>query len=135
MHSLGVLAIEWDCPPGAADLARALTDATRGAVRVTDLMFRHGDTQLVVLIPDCDTATGQIVSERVTVSALDALGHRGASVWIGFACAPADGDTLSELVQAAQSRLRRQRTGGAPLSIVPASGGPDDMPGPRAIPA
>jgi GGDEF domain-containing protein len=98
------------------------------------LTFRHGDSQLIVLIPDCDVETGQAVAERVTSSTVHALKGEGMAIRIGFACAPADGDTLSELVQAAQSRLRRQRSSSAALAVIKPTD-PDALPGPQAIPA
>jgi putative nucleotidyltransferase with HDIG domain len=136
MHSLGVLAVEWEHSLKAPDVLRRLADATRAAIRVTDLMFRQDDQQLVVLIPDCDPETGQMVADRVAASILGALDSEAAAVRVGLACAPIDGDTLTELVQAAQSRLRRQRTAGQVLAVVTRPPNTDDLPGAqRAIPA
>jgi GGDEF domain-containing protein len=133
MHSLGVLAVEWD-GQSDPDTLRTLASATRGAIRVTDLTFRHGDSQLIVLIPDCDPETGQAIAERVTSSTLHALNGGATTICIGFACAPSDGDTLSELVQAAQSRLRRHRLSSVALTVVKPTD-PDALPGAQAIPA
>jgi GGDEF domain-containing protein len=134
MHSLGVLAVEWDethaAPGGLRDLAGAL----RGATRVTDLMFRHGEQQVVVLVPDCDGDIARTIADRVTSTVAAALHVEPAGVRIGLACAPDDGDTLSELVNAAQARLRRHR--GSP-SLQPGAR-PHDPPGAapaQAIPA
>ncbi|MGE3845182.1 MAG: HD domain-containing phosphohydrolase, partial [Vicinamibacterales bacterium] len=135
MYSLGILALEWDTHASSPDQLRRLAEAVRKAVRVTDLTFRHGEQRLVVLIPDCDSETGTAVSERVTMAVAAALGSRNV-VHTGFASAPADGDTLTELVQAAQSRLQRQRNGGALMVVAhhpPDSG--DASGAPRAIPA
>ncbi len=118
MHSLGVLAIEWEGHATDTSALRNLATVTRAAVRVTDLMFRYGERELVVLVPDCGLDTGQLVAERVTASALQALGLDRSAVCVGLACAPGDGDTLSELVQAARARLRRQR-GSAALAVTP----------------
>jgi GGDEF domain-containing protein len=133
MHSLGVLAVEWNPPDeDSPELLRTLAHATRVAVRVTDLVFRQDDAQLIVLVPDCDAETGASLAERVSLSIRHALGAP-MGLRLAFACAPADGDTLSELTQAAQSRLRRQRPAGTGLSVVP--GHDPDLPGSRAIPA
>jgi GGDEF domain-containing protein len=130
-HSHGVLALEWDDHGRAPEVLRALAQATRSAIRVTDLMFRQDERQLIVLVPDCDTGTGAALVERVSAMLETALA-RAIVPRLGFACAPADGDTLSELIQAAQSRLRRQRPV-TPLAVVRPP--EPDSPGSRAIPA
>jgi GGDEF domain-containing protein len=136
MHSLGVLAVEWDPSQRTPERLRALADAARAAVRVTDLMFRHGEARLVVLIPDCDDETGRAIADRVTTTTQLAIKSEASSVRVGLALAPADGDTLAELMQAAQSRLRRHRAGAATLNVVSHTGEPEDQTGSaRAIPA
>jgi putative nucleotidyltransferase with HDIG domain len=135
MHSLGVLTVKWAGTLEAGGNLRTLADAVRGAVRVTDLMFRHGESQMVVLIPDCDPAMGEAVAERVAASALAGLPEGAGTVHTGFACAPADGESLSELIHAAEARLRRQRAPVA-LTMVPrgsdTEGSADAV---RAVPA
>jgi diguanylate cyclase (GGDEF)-like protein len=134
MHSLGVLAIQWDGDVHGPEMLRSLASTTRSAIRVTDLVFRHGESQLVVLIPDWDLDTGHVIAERVLTNAVPTVDPVAAGLRIGFACAPADGDTLTELVQAAQSRLRQRRTA-ATLTVAPRQSDSDGLASPRAVPA
>jgi putative nucleotidyltransferase with HDIG domain len=135
VHSRGVLAVAWDAERTAPAHLQRLAAATRAAVRVTDLVFRQGDTQLVVLIPDCDAATGACLTERL-IASISAAARDLTPVRLGFACAPDDGDTLTELVQAAEGRLRRHRPVAA-LSAVPRTGAASagDTGASEAIPA
>ncbi len=101
-RSLGVLCLRAD---GDEALLADATIAANQATRISDMVLRTGDRELVVLMPHCDPVAGQFVAERI--AAVPPNGHKGA-VQIAFACAPYDGDTLTRLLASARDRLRER---------------------------
>jgi putative nucleotidyltransferase with HDIG domain len=131
LQSLGVVAIDVSPAPADAQVLPQVAAAVRAAVRVTDLVFRHGESQVVVLLPSCTAATGEAVLGRIAAGLRPVPGV--SSVRLGFSRAPNDGDTLTELIQAAQARLRRHRPGTPFVVAQPAPEG--ERVTSRAIPA
>jgi putative nucleotidyltransferase with HDIG domain len=102
-RTAGVLYLRTGGDSAALDQAAV---AVNQATRVADLIFRIAPDELVVLMPDCDSSAGHIVTGRlaealvdldVTTPVLDVLR-------IGFACSPHDGASLGDLLRASRER-------------------------------
>jgi len=114
MLSLGVLCFAVD--QGSGDvlyrerLLLDVADATRNALRATDLVFRYSDDELVILMPETSPATTARVAQRVAASLRDSVsGAADLPVEIGIALAPRDGESIQRLLATARGRLQRQR--------------------------
>ena len=129
-RSLGVLCIRNE---GDASVMAHATTAVSQATRIADLIFRPSDDSLVVLMPDSDASAGQMVVDRIaSVMPPDVVPPPSPSspLRIGFACSPNDGDSVRQLLQAAQERLGSAQSGvgasePAAAAVTPGSqGGP-----------
>ncbi|SCG73708.1 GGDEF domain-containing protein [Micromonospora inositola] len=78
--------------------------ATRDVLRVGDAIARIGGDEFVVVLVDADDVTVRTVLTRI-----DAAVRPHASISIGSATAPHDGDTLETLMQVADQRLYRMK--------------------------
>jgi GGDEF domain-containing protein len=102
-HSLGVLFLRADASGDAmAHASMAINQATR----VADLIFRVRPDELVVLMPDCDAAAGQIIAERLaeTLATLPDGARTVERLQLGFACSPFDGSSLRDLLEVSRRR-------------------------------
>lgn len=91
---------------GADRAVRELAANVRAVVRVTDLVFRLGPRELIVLMPDTRPHVTRRVAERI----VKAVGKRRAgappfTTRIGTAFAPDDGRGVGELLQKARQEL------------------------------
>ena len=115
-RSLGVLCVE---NLGDARVGIHATAAVSRATRVADLIFRPNERSLVVLMPDCDAAAGQMVIERIAAALPPDVVPpplESSPLRVAFACSPHDGESLRRLLDVAQRRL-----GGAPATPLVAS--------------
>jgi diguanylate cyclase (GGDEF)-like protein len=85
---------------GGDELLQWAVTATRGVLRSADVIARTGGDEFVVILVDADATTAETVAGRIGQAVRERTG-----VSIGWACAPQDGDTLADLVQAADRRL------------------------------
>jgi diguanylate cyclase (GGDEF)-like protein len=88
------------------NLLRAVADAMRGDIRVTDVAARFGGDEFVLLLPETDLSGAILVAEKVRVDiSRIALPHNGAVVRttasIGIVSFPDDGRTSTELMRRA----------------------------------
>lgn len=87
-----------------------IADAFRGALRGADLLFRYDADCFVALLPQTDSATADSVGRRL-VNELGKLRSPDddqawtGTVRLGRATGPEDGNQLSDLVRAAETRL------------------------------
>lgn len=87
-------------------LLRAVADALRGDIRITDVAARYGGDEFVLLLPETDLNGAMLVADkvRVDISRL-ALPHDGlvirTSASIGLVTFPEDGRTSTELMRRA----------------------------------
>jgi putative nucleotidyltransferase with HDIG domain/diguanylate cyclase (GGDEF)-like protein len=112
--SLGILCFVIGPDSACADpgdpLVRRMADASRRALRATDLVFRYSDDEIVILMPDTSPSTAARVAQRVAAGLLEGLSAAAdLSVQIGMAIAPRDGVSIDALLEAARKRLARQR--------------------------
>ncbi len=87
-------------------LLRAVADTVRRTVRFTDAAARYGGDEFVVLLPETDAAGGYVVGEKLrrdiaalTLHAADR--NVRSSVSVGLVAYPDDGNTIEQLVAAA----------------------------------
>jgi putative nucleotidyltransferase with HDIG domain len=120
-RSLGVLCIRVD--GNEALMSTASVTATQ-ATRISDLVFRTSERELVVLMPHCDRSAGELIAERLAglVSSPEPGEPRG-TLDVGFACAPFDGDTLDTLLMSARRRLSGDVSTGIDRRAVDSSHG------------
>ena len=111
--SLGVLCFAMGS--GGGDLSREtlmlqVAGATQQALRVTDMVFRYSDDELVILMPDTSPAATAQVAQRVAARLVGEVSAAAdLPVEIGVAVAPGDGTSIDGLLAAARGRLERQR--------------------------
>jgi diguanylate cyclase (GGDEF)-like protein len=90
---------------GDAALGR-LGEILRRATRGTDLCFRYGGEEFLVLIPDVDLTSAIAVAERVRAEVEDSIGLPPFTVSGGVAlCDPADGRDPHPLLRRADTAL------------------------------
>lgn len=87
-------------------LLRAVAEAVRGDIRVTDVAARYGGDEFVLMLPETDLAGAMLVADKVRADiARVALPHDGAvvrtSASIGIVTFPDDGRTSAELMRRA----------------------------------
>ena len=119
-RSLGVLCVT---NVGDARVMAHATMAVNKATRIADLIFRPTDDSLVVLMPDSDAGAGQMVVDRIAAAMPPDLvppPSESSPLRVGFACSPLDGDSLRQLLEAAQHRLGESPVAQlAPASLAP----------------
>ena len=104
-RNLGVVCVQ------ALDDDRAMDHAAVAvsqATRIADLIFRPTDHELIVLMPDCEPAAGQMIADRIGAALPQAVvaGPDGpAQLRMAFACGPYDGDTVRQLLAVARRRM------------------------------
>lgn len=114
--SFCVLSVENDCRgdgrPGPCgendDLVRFAASAARRVLRATDLVFRLGEREIVVLMPDTDAEVTRQIASRVARSIVEGIPEGWESfIRLGLAFAPRDGRELDVVVGKARARLER----------------------------
>jgi diguanylate cyclase (GGDEF)-like protein len=87
-------------------LLKAIADTIRRTVRFTDAAARYGGDEFVILLPETDATGGYVVGEKLrrdiyalTLHAADR--NVRSSVSIGIVAYPDDGNTIEQLVAAA----------------------------------
>ena len=87
-------------------LIKGIADTIRQTIRFTDAAARYGGDEFVILLPETDTAGGYVVGEKLrrdiyalTLFAADR--NVRSSVSVGLVAYPDDGNTIEQLVAAA----------------------------------
>ena len=99
----------------AAEARAEVAGALRAAVRRQDLCTPWRDQMVIVVLPGVDLAQTAALRQRVqrALSELRIVTHAGEEMSIGFrmasACAPDDGASEAELLEAAEKRLAEAR--------------------------
>jgi diguanylate cyclase (GGDEF)-like protein len=104
---------------------RDVADALRRATRSSELMYRVGGEEFVVLLPDIEPDDASDVAERLRCAVAAALpGGLPLTASVGIATAHGDGIRFGELFRAADGALYvskaagRDRATAAPLAIA-----------------
>jgi diguanylate cyclase (GGDEF)-like protein len=107
-----------------AEVLRALGSAIGGSVRALDVPCRVGGTEFAVILPETDSRSASVASERVlrSLARVQADDYQPQAA-IGIASCPAHADTFEELVERAGSALRSARRaarsgGGSPGTVT-----------------
>jgi putative nucleotidyltransferase with HDIG domain len=81
-----------------------LTEAIRRHVRASDFVFSYSETQFVALLTQTDKPIAAGIAARIAASwHLDAPDGKTVDIRVGAATAPADGQTISELLSSARA--------------------------------
>ncbi|HVO11488.1 MAG TPA: diguanylate cyclase [Vicinamibacteria bacterium] len=121
----------WGHTAGDAELKRvaaAITDS----IRTTDMAFRYGGEELVVLLYSCPKDHAASVAETIRqavalpAAAADAIGGRTATVSLGVATFPEDGREVRVLVDAADGAMYAAKAEGRNRVVLarPSAGAP-----------
>jgi diguanylate cyclase (GGDEF)-like protein len=104
--------------PGGDKMLRAVADRLRQAVRAGDIVARYGGDEFVVLLKGIgQPVTAKVIAEKIaeemnqSVDGLTAIdgGPVCASVSIGVAMFPRDGNSVDELIRLADKRMYSQK--------------------------
>ena len=101
-----------DVTPGEIEQAmRSLGQAIGGSVRSIDIACRVGSTEFGVIMPETDSRSASVASERVLRAIARARTEDGSKpqAAVGIAACPAHADTFDELIERAGSALRSAR--------------------------
>jgi diguanylate cyclase (GGDEF)-like protein len=99
-----------------------VAQAVRRALRGGDLLFRYASNELVVLLTQTDSATADLVAQRIKEAtdadlSSQAEAEFSVSVALGVATAPVDGLSVHDLVEAARVRERASSDKGNTPSV------------------
>ncbi|WP_298272041.1 sensor domain-containing diguanylate cyclase [Geobacter sp.] len=102
-------------PHGDKVLA-AMGDILTEALRDSDMAFRYGGEEFIVLLPETDFSNAFQVAERLrelverkSVTILQGIAPHGVTVSVGVACYPRDGETRGELLKGVDDLLYRAK--------------------------
>jgi diguanylate cyclase (GGDEF)-like protein len=120
--------------PVGDGVLRHLSDSIRGVLRHADLAGRVGGDELLLVLPNTDREGAMQLGERLRerLSSAPFVTDTGDSltvhVSLGVATFPTDADSLSEVIQLADSNLytSKQRGGNAVTGSATAASGPPD---------
>jgi two-component system, cell cycle response regulator len=101
-----------DIEPGELEAAmRSLGQAIGGSVRSIDVACRVGSSEFGVIMPETDSRSASVASERVLRAIARARTEDGSKpqAAVGIAACPAHADTFDELIERAGSALRSAR--------------------------
>ena len=90
---------------------RSLGQAIGGSVRSIDVACRVGSSEFGVIMPETDSRSASVASERVLRAIARARTEDGSKpqAAVGIAACPAHADTFDELIERAGSALRSAR--------------------------
>jgi two-component system, cell cycle response regulator len=93
------------------DVLRAVGSAIGGSVRAIDLPCRVGSSEFGVIMPETDSRSASVASERLLRAVARAGSHEGVAprAAIGIAACPAHAETFEELIERAGAALRSAR--------------------------
>ena len=115
------------------NLLRAVADAMRGDIRITDVAARYGGDEFTLMLPETDMTGAILVAEKIRVDiSRIALPHNGAvvrtSASIGIVTFPDDGRTSVELMRRADLAMYEAKRRGRDQIVRFAR---ESMPAPR----
>ncbi len=92
-------------------IMRAVGSAIGGSVRAIDMPCRVGTSEFGVIMPETDSKSASIASERLLRAVARAGSQDGATprAAVGIAACPAHADTFEELIERAGAALRSAR--------------------------
>jgi diguanylate cyclase (GGDEF)-like protein len=99
----------------------AVADTLRGEVRASDLVGRFGGEEFVVLLPHTTSDHAEAIAERIRSRVAGAAVPLGVpnpaqagrgTVSIGVATSPVHGDTLNDVLEAADNALYQAKASG-----------------------
>jgi putative nucleotidyltransferase with HDIG domain len=95
-------------PQGATELTTEVVATLRRALRGGDVLFKYAESEYVIVLTQTDPSAAVGVANRITELILEANPSisESLSVEIGVASAPNDGQSLADLVRAAERQNR-----------------------------
>jgi diguanylate cyclase (GGDEF)-like protein len=102
---------------------RGVADVLKAEVRATDLVGRFGGEEFVILLPRTEQADALAIAERIRrrVATVAVEGVDTVTVSVGVAAHPVHGETLEEVVSAADCALLAAKTAGRNRTLLFAS--------------
>jgi diguanylate cyclase (GGDEF)-like protein len=107
------------------NLLRSLASLLNGSLREKDMLFRFGGEEFVILFPDTGKEDAAMVAERIRqkVQAFnfpyqEKQPNGDLTVSIGVAFCPEDGTDKQELLEVADTRLYKAKSGGRNQVVI-----------------
>ncbi|GAB3911046.1 GGDEF domain-containing protein [Kibdelosporangium lantanae] len=99
---------------------RGVADVLRSEVRSTDLVGRFGGEEFVILLPQTAQQDAMAIAERIRrrVATVTVEGVDAVTVSVGVAAHPDHGETLEEVVSAADNALLAAKTAGRNRTLL-----------------
>jgi two-component system cell cycle response regulator len=109
--ALALASVDDVAPDEVEASMRTLGAAIGGSVRALDVACRVGTTEFGVIMPETDSRSASVASERVLRAIARARTQRGSmpQAAVGIAACPAHAESFDELVERAGSALRSAR--------------------------
>jgi diguanylate cyclase (GGDEF)-like protein len=109
--ALALASVDDLTPDEVDDAMRSLGQAIGGSVRAIDIACRVGSTEFGVIMPETDSRSASVASERVLRAIARARTEDGSKpqAAVGIAACPAHAGTFEELVERAGTALRSAR--------------------------
>ena len=107
------------------NLLRSLASLLSGSLREKDMLFRFGGEEFVILFPDTGKDDASMVAERIRQKVADfnfpyqeKQPNGNLTVSIGVAFCPEDGTDKQELLEIADTRLYKAKSGGRNQVVI-----------------
>jgi diguanylate cyclase (GGDEF)-like protein len=109
--ALALASVDDVTPSEVEQAMRSLGQAIGGSVRSIDVACRVGSTEFGVIMPETDSRSASVASERVLRAIARARTEDGSKpqAAVGIAACPAHAETFDELIERAGSALRSAR--------------------------
>ncbi|MGD9678809.1 MAG: GGDEF domain-containing protein [Vulcanibacillus sp.] len=97
-----------------------VSNVIKGSVRASDMVYRYGGEEIVILLKDCDKNVALEIAEkiRININKLDNTPYPTITISLGIASYPEDGTEIENIIKASDNALLKAKELGKNQSCV-----------------
>ncbi|MGD9678831.1 MAG: GGDEF domain-containing protein [Vulcanibacillus sp.] len=97
-----------------------VSNVIRNSVRASDMVYRYGGEEIVILLKDCDKKIALEIAEkmRININKLDNIPYPAITISLGIASYPEDGTEIENIIKASDNALLKAKELGKNQSCV-----------------